>query len=247
MASSSDNPMPTRQAQWPRFVMEGVVIVASILLAFGIEAWWDLRGESLAAESRLEAVQTELGEARNGYAGHLTQLDTQDSLAVLILREVSQYSGSAARLDTLLWRLGPPPEYSPPMSAYGDATSTGSLSLITSDALRRALAEYRVLVEDDTREQAIARAGFDTRMVPLWLEYVSTRDHFDVAKGFPSWVGFVPDLPTVPFASDYPGLLQDRRFSSNVVGRTFLVSRVRIRHHRVLEAIDDVLDLIDAY
>ena len=54
-------------------------------------------------------------------------------------------------------------------------------------------------------------------------------------------------MPTVPFASDYPGLLQDRRFSSNVVGRTFLVSRVRIRHQRVLAAIDGVLDLIDAY
>ena len=215
MSDPSDSPAPQRQSQWPRFLMEGVVIVASILLAFAIEAWWDLHGESLAAESRLEAVRTELGEARNRYAGHLTQLDTQDSLAVLILREVSQYSGSAARLNTLLWRLGPPPEYSPPMSADGDATSAGSLSLITSEALRRALAEYRVLVEDDTHEQAIPREEFDTRMVPLWLEYVSTRDHFDVAKGFPSWVGFVP---TVPFASDYPGLLQDRRFSSNVVG-----------------------------
>ena len=109
MSDPSDSPAPQRQSQWPRFLMEGVVIVASILLAFAIEAWWDLHGESLAAESRLEAVRTELGEARNRYAGHLTQLDTQDSLAVLILREVSQYSGSsirAARLNTLLWRLG---------------------------------------------------------------------------------------------------------------------------------------------
>ncbi len=30
-----------RQVPWLRVFVEGVVIVASILLAFGIEAWWD--------------------------------------------------------------------------------------------------------------------------------------------------------------------------------------------------------------
>ena len=31
----------TRQIPWLRVFVEGVVIVGSILLAFGIEAWWD--------------------------------------------------------------------------------------------------------------------------------------------------------------------------------------------------------------
>jgi len=30
----------TRQIPWLRVFVEGVVIVVSILLAFGIEAWW---------------------------------------------------------------------------------------------------------------------------------------------------------------------------------------------------------------
>ncbi len=29
------------QIPWPRVFVEGVVIVGSVLLAFGIEAWWD--------------------------------------------------------------------------------------------------------------------------------------------------------------------------------------------------------------
>ncbi len=45
MNDPSDKPTPTCQIQWPRFVIEGVVIVASILLAFGIEAWWENRQE----------------------------------------------------------------------------------------------------------------------------------------------------------------------------------------------------------
>ncbi len=31
----------TKQVPWLRVFVEGVVIVGSILLAFGIEAWWD--------------------------------------------------------------------------------------------------------------------------------------------------------------------------------------------------------------
>ncbi len=31
----------TKQIPWRRVFVEGVVIVGSILLAFGIQAWWD--------------------------------------------------------------------------------------------------------------------------------------------------------------------------------------------------------------
>ncbi len=33
--------MPTRSIPWPRILAEGVAIVLSILLAFGIQAWWE--------------------------------------------------------------------------------------------------------------------------------------------------------------------------------------------------------------
>ncbi len=35
----------TRQIPWLRVFVEGVVIVGSILLAFGLQAWWDGRQE----------------------------------------------------------------------------------------------------------------------------------------------------------------------------------------------------------
>jgi hypothetical protein len=40
-----------RPIPWPRVLVEGAVIVASILLAFGIEAWWN------GAQERLEERQ----------------------------------------------------------------------------------------------------------------------------------------------------------------------------------------------
>ena len=102
--------------------------------------------------------------------------------------------------------------YSPPMSAYEDATNAGSLSLISSDTLRRGLAEYRRLMEDDAREQEVARERFDTSMVPLWNEYVSSRDHFDVAKG--------PRSLPAPLEPIYPHQRRNRNGSPHRLDRS---------------------------
>ncbi len=36
-----------RDIDWPRLLAEGAAIVVSILLAFGIDAWWDDRQERI--------------------------------------------------------------------------------------------------------------------------------------------------------------------------------------------------------
>ena len=50
------------QIPWLRVFVEGVVIVGSILLAFGLQAWWEERIER-AEEERIERVGLELMHA----------------------------------------------------------------------------------------------------------------------------------------------------------------------------------------
>jgi len=47
----------TRQVPWLRVFVEGVVIVSSILLAFWIDAAWELRGEARERTALLIALQ----------------------------------------------------------------------------------------------------------------------------------------------------------------------------------------------
>jgi len=42
--------------------VEGVVIVGSIRLAFGIQAWWDERGASAASRQLLQDLLAEFGQ-----------------------------------------------------------------------------------------------------------------------------------------------------------------------------------------
>jgi len=45
---------------WPRLLVEGLVIVVSILLAFAIDAWWEDRQEAEEARLQIERVVAEL-------------------------------------------------------------------------------------------------------------------------------------------------------------------------------------------
>ena len=64
MSDPSDKPTRTRQMQWPRFLLEGVVIVGSILLTFGIEAWWAERQERAEEQRLLQNLHEEFVETR---------------------------------------------------------------------------------------------------------------------------------------------------------------------------------------
>lgn len=62
----------TRVTPWPRVLLEGVVIVASILLAFGIDAWWDRTQDDARGAEYAEALLAEV-------AANLQHLDATAS------------------------------------------------------------------------------------------------------------------------------------------------------------------------
>lgn len=107
-----------------RVLVEGFVIVGSILLAFGIDAWWQESREREEVERSLSALHDELIEDREQIAsvvqrneeiiGHLiellaiTQAEVEaltDSMAVEVLLATGQqavYTPSRAALDAML-------------------------------------------------------------------------------------------------------------------------------------------------
>lgn len=58
-----------------RVVVEGIVIVGSILLAFGIDAWWDTRQENQAALRTIAGLEAAFSENVVGIEEHLETLD----------------------------------------------------------------------------------------------------------------------------------------------------------------------------
>jgi len=54
----------TEKSRWTRWLAETFVIVGSILLAFGIDAWWDRRGERTAAREHLSVICQDVANDR---------------------------------------------------------------------------------------------------------------------------------------------------------------------------------------
>ena len=153
-----------------RWVTEGAVIVASILLAFGIDAAWEDRQEQVAADELARGViqdlEMSLDDLNNVRAFHALKLD-----ASLTAREVLR-SGvptiSMDSLNVLLVRSGATQRLTPVTGAYDQLVSTGLLRLLDTD-VRSAIAAW-------SQHQEYVRVYFE-------------RDLLDFRQnvGFPFW------------------------------------------------------------
>jgi hypothetical protein len=158
--------MESVREQWRRPVIEAAVIVASILAAFAIDAWWDARQEqnraAVAVESlkaEFSAVSAELGRATAELeaAGSATQ-----QLARIAGPNPSPISGdSLGRLMTIALTVN---AVELPTGALANLLSSGDLPILNNLALQNALASWPSLSSlmstkfgylVDNRDQAI--------------------------------------------------------------------------------------------
>ena len=54
----------TQTIQWKRLSVEAIVIVASILLAFSIDAWWEERSDRMRLAGAIQNIAAEVRDAR---------------------------------------------------------------------------------------------------------------------------------------------------------------------------------------
>ncbi len=145
---------------WRRIVVEAVVIVASILLAFGIDAAWDNRNERAEERILLEGLRDELSANRQLLnetldTVRLAQQDL-DTFAAMTPEEAASMPDSVrSRIGRRLFRT-----YVTELS-YGFLTATvnsGKLALIRDPFLRASLTGLASLDEDATEpSQMISR------------------------------------------------------------------------------------------
>jgi hypothetical protein len=124
-------------------VTEGVVIVASILLAFSIDAWWERIGEARDESESLALVSRDLQSAieqLNDYS-RFTQTVTDTALVVF---EALSHPESIDRdkVSAQLQWLGQRRTVSLPSAAYTDLLSTGNLRVIRNRDLRDAIVRF---------------------------------------------------------------------------------------------------------
>ena len=139
-----------RQIPWSRVLVEGVVIVGSILLAFGIDAWWSARQEISAELDYVERIRADLLETQANIewnAEHYGNLLVHAEAVLPILGGVEPLPEDTLGFLASVLQASRITAPIVARSAYNDLVSTGNLRLIRSDTLRLELSRFYENVE----------------------------------------------------------------------------------------------------
>ena len=140
----------SRRSTWSRALVEGLVIVVSILLAFGLDAWWETRQEEEVELGYVARIAADLRETRASIqenADHYRMLLGHAAAITPILDGVQAVPEDTVGFLASVLQASRITAPIVARSAYDDLVSTGNLRLIRSDTLRRELSRFYGHVE----------------------------------------------------------------------------------------------------
>ena len=143
---------------WLRLLVEGAVIVGSILLAFGIEAWWDGAQDRVAERDILSGLLIDFQENEQQVADQLLMREWEVSIAGDLTGQLRAAPPSTELVvaDSVLMSLLTSSTFDPITSTLDASVSSGQVALIRSAAVREHLADWRrVLVGLHENELAV--------------------------------------------------------------------------------------------
>jgi hypothetical protein len=153
-----------------RLFLEGCVVVASILIAFLLDAWWTDRQSRHELELELGSVRLEL-ELNRGLVSREIQSLTLITTASSTLIERMDAAGDAPSVnvpDSLAWLVtlwGPTLDAS--FGAVEALIGSGRLAQIESPALRAGLGGLRDVIKDAVEDEILARQIQTEQQIPM--------------------------------------------------------------------------------
>lgn len=204
MANNSGSSIP-----WLRLSIEAVAIVASILIAFAIDAWWQGRLEQEEARQILVSLKDEFEGHREVLvekeAGWIRRGNSMERLLHVLQ---SGETPPPAVMDTLLDDFSYPGTWDPGSGARDALIASGRLELIDNLELRNRLSAWQSRVDEVRDNEQGARNMILSTINPFLAERIPMDRLLSTAVG--SWP---VDLTSDSEASTaYRALLADPEF-----------------------------------
>jgi hypothetical protein len=155
-------------------ILESTLIVASILLAFWIDAWWENRQKRIEEGHILEALRAEFQENANllpfFIRNHGFNLDSAEAL-ITELRNVEDGSRASVRdADALVITVNG--TFDPISGSYDSMIQSGTLRYVENSTVREKLANWPALVEDAIENQNQLRTIWGPRLNTILFRQV---------------------------------------------------------------------------
>ena len=132
------------RVHWGRLSAEAAAIVASILLAFAIDAWWDQTKQEAAEAEWVAAVHLDLKATLNKVEDSIGEAESIVNAGFDMLGQLSSAkTPNASFLRHLRDAMGRPIGFTPTLPEFERGFSEGRFSDIESVEFRRGLADFR--------------------------------------------------------------------------------------------------------
>lgn len=238
---------PTYRLQrWGLLLTEMVLIVASILLAFALDSWWDERRDRVEEQEILHGLREEFLLNRSMLDRRVAQ-HTKEQGELEILRAATKtgewHSPGGLDLDAALAATLTPPTTDLGNGVLDALISSGRIELLQNRELRARLAAWRGVIDEVLDDETMNRAFVFEKIVPYYIA-----EGVPVSGAMTYWSDDWGD--TARSLGDDPAavarLLGDPRF------QVMLEARLGFRYHtsgeyeQALEAVDAILAEIDA-
>ena len=159
------------------YLYEALVIVGSILIAFGLDAAWANHQDSKAEQRMLAELQGELQSAKARILSSIGELENvlaaSGELATFLGNNAPPLTSAAA--EDLLGRITDMNTLEVPTSALDSVIASGQARLISNKALLRALAEWPAFILDVRENHDWHRVETDEYLIPYLAQFVSVR------------------------------------------------------------------------
>jgi hypothetical protein len=195
-------------------LIDGFAVLVGILLAFGIQAVWEIRQESLGVDAYLESLLLELEENQIRIEQRIetTRIGADRTEAYLVELVVAPEGlVSQDSIRGMIAALGPL-RINPISRAAFDDLVGGGLQAIDEGDLRRLILEYGQALERDTQLQRAAATWFESRA----QLYDELEGDLVGALGGRGWGG----RTDLQFELDPAAFVQNRRYGNLLAARS---------------------------
>lgn len=221
--------------QWKRLSIEAVTIVASILLAFAIDAWWDYIGDRREEAELLRNLESELANNSQILTNDIKDVEDYTEAARRLLAATESVDAVSLPLESIgkdLWQTMSWRTSNLSTASLDSAINTGRLALIRDDELRTALSGWPARLSDMSEEEMFEWRHITERYRP----FVGGRVKIPSLEG--------PDPPPLPEGASLRRLMQSDEFHSLLAMRLD-VSLVSLQDKReTLSELKNLLELL---
>ena len=171
----------SRDIRWRRLLLESVAVVLSILLAFAIDAWWDGHKRDRQERALIDALLQDFESSRESLEGRLdlARRMAEGNAQMLELLELGEPGDTVLVPDSALLAVLGGPTYEPSTNSLDAAVASGHLGLLTSEALRIALAEWRRALADTSEDELEVRRITNEQVIPQLARSVNLAGPMD--------------------------------------------------------------------